>query len=149
MEGNLMRYRAQGLFVLLACLAGSSGCAGGPSAVSAFSPPPASSTASAVPQLGHVFLLIEENHSFGSMIGNPAMPYLNQLATRYGLATQYFANAHPSLPNYFELTTGQTITLDDNFSGTVTQDNVVRELIAAGKTWRSYIESLPSVGRSE
>ncbi len=25
-------------------------------------------------------------------------------------------------------------------------DNVVRELTAAGKTWKSYAESLPSVG---
>lgn len=142
-----MRSRTQSLFVLLACLAGSSGCGGGSSATSPFNPTPStSSTANVVPQLGHVFLLIEENHSFGTMIGNPAMPYLNQLSTRYGLGTQYFANAHPSLPNYFELTTGQTITLDDNFSGTVSQDNVVRELVGAGKTWKSYIESLPSVG---
>ncbi len=40
------------------------------------------------------------------------MPYLNGLANQYGLATNYFANAHPSIPNYFELTTGQILTLD-------------------------------------
>lgn len=42
--------------------------------------------------------------------------------------------------------TGQIITLDDAFIGTVSSDNVVRELTSAGKTWRSYAESLPSVG---
>jgi len=28
----------------------------------------------------------------------------------------------------------------------VSMDNVVRELVAAGKTWKAYAESLPSVG---
>ena len=74
------------------------------------------------------------------------MPYLNGLAAQYGLATQYFANAHPSIPNYFMMTTGQFITLDDSFSRTVSADNLVRRLIAGGKTWKSYAESLPSVG---
>src|SRR6266704_1545842 len=66
--------------------------------------------------------------------------FLNGLLPRAALATQYFANAHPSLPNSFMLTTGQPITLDDSFSGPVSQDNIVRELIAAGKSWKSYAE---------
>ncbi len=74
------------------------------------------------------------------------MPYLNHLANQYGLATQYFADAHPSIPNYFMLTTGQLITFDDNFSGTVSDDNIARELVSGGKTWKVYAESLPSVG---
>ena len=32
------------------------------------------------------------------------------------------------------------------FAGTVDVDNIVRELIAAGKTWKSYAESIPSTG---
>jgi acid phosphatase len=99
-----------------------------------------------VPQFGHVFLLVEENQSYQSVIGSSSMPYLNQLANRYGLATNYFANTHPSIGDYFWLTTGQGITNDSNFAGTVTADNLARQLIAAGKSWRSYAESLPSVG---
>src|SRR5437660_3080429 len=76
------------------------------------------------------------------------MPYLNSLASKYGLATQYFANTHPSIGNYFMLTTGQIITNDDGFSGTVSADNMVRHFLSAGKTWKSYAESLPSVGYS-
>ncbi len=91
-------------------------------------------------------LVVEENHSFGQVIGNSAMPFLNHLASQNALATQYFADAHPSIPNYFMMTTGQVITFDDNFSGTVSEDNVARELTAAGKTWKSYAQSLPSVG---
>jgi phosphatidylinositol-3-phosphatase len=99
-----------------------------------------------VPQLGHVFIVLEENHSYSSVIGNPSMPYLNSLANQYGLATNYFANTHPSIGNYFMLTTGQIITNDDGFSGTVSADNIVRKLLAAGKTWKCYAESLPAVG---
>ena len=74
------------------------------------------------------------------------MPYLNSLASQYDLATQYFANTHPSIGNYFMLTTGQLVTNDDGFAGTVGVDNIIRELITAGKTWKSYAESLPSIG---
>jgi hypothetical protein len=31
------------------------------------------------------------------------MPYLNGLANQNGLAANYFANAHPSIPNYDEV----------------------------------------------
>jgi len=96
--------------------------------------------------MSHVFVVVEENHSFNSVIGSPAMPFLNGLVPQGALAAQYFANAHPSLPNYFMLTTGQPVTLSDSFSGLVSQDNTVRELIAAGKSWKSYAEGLPSVG---
>jgi K+-transporting ATPase c subunit len=40
-------------------------------------------------QIGHVFLLVEENHSYSNVIGSSAMPYLNGLAEQYGLATNY------------------------------------------------------------
>jgi phosphatidylinositol-3-phosphatase len=99
-----------------------------------------------IPSFGHVFLVMEENHSYASVIGSSSMPYLNSLAKQYGLATQYFANTHPSIGNYFELTTGQIITNNDAFTGTVSADNVVRHLLTAGKTWKSYAESLPKVG---
>jgi acid phosphatase len=39
------------------------------------------------------------------------------------------------------LTTGQLVTNNDALTGTVNVDNIVRELIAAGKTWKSYAES--------
>jgi acid phosphatase len=90
--------------------------------------------------------VIEENHSYNAVIGNSSMPYLNSLASANGLATQYYADVHPSLPNYFMLTAGATIASDDAFADIVTQDNVVRALTAAGKTWKCYAEDLPSPG---
>jgi phosphatidylinositol-3-phosphatase len=99
-----------------------------------------------VPHFGHVVLVVEENHGYSDVIGTSAMPYLNSLASQYGLGTEYFANTHPSIGNYFMLTTGQSVPNDDSFTGTVDVDNAVRRLIAAGKTWKSYAESLPFVG---
>ncbi len=97
-------------------------------------------------QFGHVVLVVEENHSYSEVIGNGAMPYLNSLAASYGLATQYYANTHPSISNYFVLTSGQPVTANDAYTGVVNADNVVRELNAAGKTWKAYAESLPQTG---
>jgi acid phosphatase len=97
-------------------------------------------------RFGHVFIVVEENHDYTSVIGSAAMPYLNTLAQRYGLATQYYANTHPSIGNYFMMTVGKIITNNDGYSSVVTDDNIIRELLAAGKTWKSYAEDLPSVG---
>ncbi|HEY4054151.1 MAG TPA: alkaline phosphatase family protein [Terriglobales bacterium] len=96
--------------------------------------------------MAHVFVLVEENHSYTSVIGNSSMPYTNSLANQYALATQYYANRHNSLPNYFMLTVGDLVTTNDMFAGIVSTDNVVRALTAAGKTWKIYAESLPNVG---
>jgi hypothetical protein len=126
--------------LLLLAAAGFLGCGGG----SMTGPPPPPSVT--VPASDHVFVIMLENHSYGQIIGNPAMPYLNSLATQHALATSYFADAHPSIPNYFMLTTGRIETLDDNFAGTISDDNVVRALTGASKTWKAYIESLPSIG---
>src|SRR6058998_2678779 len=99
-----------------------------------------------VPRAAHVFIVTEENHDYSAVIGSSSMPYLNSLAQQYGLATQYYANTHPSIGNYFELATGQIITNNDSYSTIVTVDNIVRRLLAAGKTWKSYAEDLPSGG---
>lgn len=107
---------------------------------------PTTPVAAGQPTFGHVVLVVEENHDYSEVIGNGSMPYLNSLASQYGLATKYFANAHQSMPNYLMLTTGQIETLDDNFSGRISDDNVVRELVKAGKTWKAYQESIPAVG---
>jgi hypothetical protein len=111
----------------------------------AMTPPPAARSV----RFGHVFIVVEENANYADVIANPAMPYLNGLANQYGLAANYFANAHPSIPNYFKLTTGDILTLIDASTPRtfpVSTENVVRDLLAASKTWKSYAEDIPSVG---
>jgi phosphatidylinositol-3-phosphatase len=93
----------------------------------------------------HIVIVVLENKAYSDVIGSPSMPYLNSLAQQYSLATNYFANIHPSLANYFVLTVGDVVTSGgDGFSGVVTLDNVVHELAAAGKTWKSYAQNLPA-----
>jgi hypothetical protein len=122
----------------IACGGGSSTIAGGGAT--------GGNPGSSQPSFGHVFLLVEENHSFSQAIGNSAMPYFNGLANQFGLATQYFADTHPSIGNYFMLTTGQLETNNDSFTGVISDDNLVRELVRAGRSWKFYAESLPSAG---
>jgi phosphatidylinositol-3-phosphatase len=140
--------RLRGVFLLSVIAAGilQAGCGGGSHSGTTTTTTTGNQGGSTSSQFAHVFIVIEENHSYGSVIGNSSMPYLNGLATANGLATQYYADVHPSLPNYFMLTAGATIAQDDGFTGVVTQDNVVSALTAAGKTWKCYAEDLPSPG---
>lgn len=97
--------------------------------------------------VGHVIIVLEENTEYSNVIGSTQAPFLNALATQYGLATAFYGNTHPSLPNYLAMTVGNTAgATSDSYTQTVTADNVVRELVAAGKTWKSYAEGLPTVG---
>src|SRR5256885_16784069 len=80
------------------------------------------------PVKNRVILVVLENQKYGAIIGNPRAPYLNSLARRYAVAGNYFANTHPSIGDYFELTTGQIISNGLVFQGIVEQDNNVREV---------------------
>jgi len=135
------------LFALVFCALAVAGCAGQAANTPPPPPPPGQNV-----RFGHVFIVVEENANYADIISSPSMPYLNGLVGKYGLATNFFANAHPSQPDYFELTAGQTfapLSLTDSLTPhtfPIDSDNVVRDLLAAGKTWKSYAENLPSVG---
>ena len=99
-----------------------------------------------MPQVQHVAIVVLENANYSDVAGTSNMPYLNSLLAKGSLASQYYANSHPSIPNYFMMTTGQAVTNDDSFSGVVSSDNAARELAASGKSWKVYAESIPSAG---
>lgn len=92
-------------------------------------------------------MITEENHSYEDVVGNPQMPYYNQLAQQYGLATQFYAEQHSSLPALMWLVAGAPVEPNnDTDSCRHDDDNVVRELLKQGYTWRSYQENLPYAG---
>lgn len=99
----------------------------------------------------HIMVVMMENESQSSLLGNPSAPNVNALADSYGLATASYSIGHPSLPNYLELLSGSNdgVTDDDAPSaqsipaGTQTLAN---QLVAAGIPWRAYMESMPSGG---
>ncbi|MGH8259894.1 MAG: alkaline phosphatase family protein, partial [Steroidobacteraceae bacterium] len=128
-------------------------------------------------RIGHVFLIVLENESFGTTFGprSPA-PYLAQTLTREGLLLrQYYAIGHNSLDNYIALVSGQAPNAD-------TQGDCVRytdfepahpridahgqalgqgcvyprsveslpdQLEAAGLSWKGYMEDMGNDPRRE
>jgi hypothetical protein len=100
-----------------------------------------------VPRSSHVWMITEENHSFEDVVGSSQMPYYNQLINQYGLATQFYANQHSSLPALMWLVAGASVeTNNDTVSCHHGNDNIVRELLKKGYTWRSYQENMPYAG---
>src|SRR4051794_37436915 len=109
--------------------------------------PPAPGTcgsAVAPPAWQHVVWIVLENKDYGQIIGSPDAPYINALAAACGLATQYHAVAHPSLPNYIALTSGDTqgVTKDVGpASQPLDAPSIFSQL---GNDWRSLQESIPA-----
>jgi len=90
-----------------------------------------------------------ENHSYGEIIGSSSAPYINSLAAKGTSAGNYFATDHPSLPNYAELTSGQSFanaTSDCDPSSTCqsTAANIADGIEGSGRTWKAYEESMGS-----
>lgn len=103
--------------------------------------------AQTVPRSSHVWIITEENHSYENIVGNSSMPYYNQLIKKYGLATQFYANQHSSLPALMWFVAGAAVEPNNNTTScNHTQDNIVRELLRRGYTWKTYQENLPYAG---
>jgi phosphatidylinositol-3-phosphatase len=95
----------------------------------------------------HLVIVVEENHSFGQIIGNEHAPYLNSLAQSGILFTNSFAITHPSEPNYLALFSGSTHGVQaDPCSETVPGPSLPGQLLKSGWTFAAYTEGLPSRG---
>jgi hypothetical protein len=99
-----------------------------------------------VPAFDHIFVIVMENHSASQVIGSADAPFINELAASYGLAANYAAVSHPSLPNYLALTGGSTFGLSTDCTGCFqSAPNIAVDRVAAsGRAWRAYMESMPS-----
>lgn len=89
-----------------------------------------------------------ENEEYSSVIGNPAAPYENSLASTYALAANYTGVAHPSLPNYLGLVAGSTfgVTTDcqpSECSLPSSVTTIATLLDSHHLSWREYAESMP------
>src|SRR5438270_13704930 len=91
----------------------------------------------------HVVLVMEENQGYATVAGNTGgWPHLNAMIAKGALATNYYADAHFSIPNYFMLTTGQTLTFDDNSTTIWNVDNIARHMLAANVSFKVYAEGI-------
>jgi phosphatidylinositol-3-phosphatase len=112
---------------------------------------PSRPSVSATPQAAtstpysHVVWILMENHGYNQIVGGGAAPYINSLISQYGSATNFFAEGHPSLPNYTAMTSGSTqgITDDNNPSShPLNVENIFHQL--GGGQSQSLEESMPS-----
>ena len=96
------------------------------------------------PHSSHVVIVMEENRSYSSVVGQTSVwPNLNQLIREGALATHYYANVHPSIGNYLMLTTGQVLTSNDSSTKVWNVNNIARRMLSSGTTFRIYAESVP------
>jgi hypothetical protein len=96
-----------------------------------------------------VMVIVEENRTYGEIIGDSEAPYLTRLARTYGSAARMVANyppACPSLAGYLLLTGGATGGICDDRGPVhhqLTGPNIFAQLDAAHRPWRNYAENLP------
>ena len=90
----------------------------------------------------HAFIIMMENTSYTSLIGNLNAPFINTAATTYGLATNYHGVTHPSQPNYIAATSGSTHGVSSDNDVTIDVPNIVDQLEGSGRTWKAYMQSL-------
>jgi hypothetical protein len=129
---------------------------------------PASRGLEGVPAFAHVVVIFDENKDYDQIVGGAFSPNLTRLARAYGDATRFYAEVHPSEPNYVALLGGDTFGIhdDDPFychagsndrsclgaaepgypDHTVTAPNFGDQLTTAGRSWKGYYESLPEPG---
>jgi len=114
-----------------------------PATGSSASPSPSATPNNGIPAFRHIYVIVMENKEYSSIVGSNEAPYLNSLIARYGLATNFFAETHPSEPNYIALTSGglQGTNSDGHYDLSV--PNLFDQIEAAGKTWRVYAQGYP------
>jgi len=101
-----------------------------------------------LPDYDHVVVVVEENHTGSSILGNKAAPFINSLAAGGALMTQSFGVTHPSQPNYLALFAGDTFGVTTNTCPLELGNapNLASGLIAAGHSFGGYAEGLPRNG---
>jgi phospholipase C len=96
----------------------------------------------------HVIWILEENHSYGKIIGNSQAGYINALARECGLATNYHNISHPSLPNYVGMTSGLPLSQLYRFSSDCNPSSRCStwapSILGQTRSWKTYEESMPS-----
>jgi phosphatidylinositol-3-phosphatase len=138
---------------LLIAVAACVSCGGGPTPRAQRQPVeqrPSEAAASSISVTSrHVILIIEENRSYSSVYPL-GMPWISQLAQKYGIATNYYSDQSGSLLDYLWLSSGSGETAYGCSGGGCSQvipsNNIFRQVNKAGRSWKVYAESLPYAG---
>jgi hypothetical protein len=93
----------------------------------------------------HVVWIVMENKAYGDIIGSGNAPYITALAGACGVAANFFAETHPSAPNYVAMTSGGTQGLNDDRDPAqypIDAPSIFSQLGRGG--WRALAEFMPS-----
>ncbi|WP_344655630.1 alkaline phosphatase family protein [Catenulispora subtropica] len=140
---------AAAVLALGGCGSGSGGGGKAPAEVRTAAKPATPVTPVTLPKPDHVVVVLFENKEDKQVHGSSTAPYFNALAARGATFTNSTGVTHPSQPNYLALFSGSTqgVSGDDCLSaGKFAGPDLGGELIAAGKTFAGYSESMPSDG---
>ena len=120
---------------------GSSTTGAASSTTSTVTPSSTTSTTAAAVSHPHVFVIVMENLGYAAALSTPSIA---ALAKRWAYASNYYATAHPSLPNYLSLIAGSTLGVtSDCVDCFVNAPNLAVELAGKGISWSAYVEALP------
>ncbi len=98
-----------------------------------------------VPVFDHIVVILFENRDYNEVIVSQDLPNFNHLAGGNVLFTNYFAVAHPSLPNYLALIGGSTFGISSDCPACYINNTSLPDLIeASGRTWKTYQEGMPA-----
>jgi phosphatidylinositol-3-phosphatase len=122
----------------------------------------------AVPHYAHIFVVMDENKAFQGIDGSADAPVLTRLARTYGDAVRFYAEAHPSEPNYVALLGGSAFGIHDDdayyclprstrpscpfaaepdyVSHVIDAPHLGMQLQEAGLSWKGYYQSIPTSG---
>ena len=122
----------------------------------------------AVPGYAHIFVIVEENKDYEQILDPAAAPNIAGLAAKYGNATRFYSEVHPSEANYVAMLGGDTFGIHDDDAWyckagstqqycdgarakgyadhTVHAQHIGDQLTAKGLTWKAYFEDLPEPG---
>ena len=96
----------------------------------------------------HVLLVMLENKSYSSVIGNGKAPFQNSLATSCGLATSMWGATHHSAANYLATSAGHypaTSVQGCNYAACADAGpRIDQQLDTVSLTWKAYEESMPT-----
>ena len=139
-------------------------------ATAAAASPPSSQTArdNAVPRYAHILVILEENKNYEQILDPAIAPNMAAWALKYGVASHFYGEVHPSEANYVALLGGDTFgihdddafyckpgQIDPNCLGaaaagyvdhTVHGPYLGQQLEGVGLSWKAYLEDLPAPG---
>ena len=102
--------------------------------------------AQTLPHPDHIVIVIDENKSYSDVIGSKDAPYLNALAKRGAILTNFTSAHHPSQPNYVDFFAGSPLGVCDDSCIQVpfNENNLGAALLATpGDSFAGFAEDLP------